>query len=186
MDDQEILELFWQRSETAVAEAAEKYGGYCRKVAYNILHSDPDAEECLNDALFSAWGAIPPARPQKLSAFLGRLTRNAALNRWKRDHTQKRGMGQTEEALSELSDCIPGGDSPENAVESKELTASIQRFLVSLPQEKRRVFLRRYWYLSPIEEIAEERGASREKIKSMLFRMRKDLKKHLEKEGILL
>lgn len=186
MGDEEILELYWARSEEAITATAEKYGGYCLAIARNILGSSADAEECVNDAYLSVWNSIPPGRPESLAGFLGKITRNAALNRRQREKAKKRGSGQAELALSELEDCVPAVVSVEQGVEDGLLTAALERFLFAQTQPKRNIFIRRYWYLSPIRDIAKEYGMSQSKVKSMLFRMRKELKSHLEKEGILL
>ncbi len=186
MEDHEIIGLYWERSEEAISATAEKYGGYCQAIAYNILRSDSDAEECVNDAYFGAWNAIPPGRPENLAAFLGKITRNAALNRWKQAKAKKRGSGQAELALSELEDCVPAVVSVEQSVEDSVLTAVLDKFLCAQTQPKRNIFIRRYWYLSPIRDIAKEYGMSQSKVKSMLFRIRKELKATLEKEDFLL
>jgi len=107
MNDHEIIGLYWSRSESAIAATAEKYGNYCHAIAYNILHSSDDAEECANDTYLSAWNTIPPQRPNRLSIYLGKITRNLALNRYKRCTAQKRGHGQVALALSELEACVP-------------------------------------------------------------------------------
>lgn len=186
MEDREIIDLYWERSEEAVSATAEKYGGYCRAIAYNILRSDADAEECVNDAYFGAWNAIPPGRPENLAAFLGKITRNTALNRRRQAKAKKRGAGQVELALSELEECVPAVVSVEQGVEDSALTAILEKFLFAQEQPKRNIFIRRYWYLSPIRDIAREYGMSQSKVKSMLFRMRKELKATLEKEDFLL
>lgn len=186
MEDKEIVNLYWRRAEEAVSATAEKYGGYCRAIAYQILGNRSDAEECVNDAYLGAWNAIPPACPENLPAFLGKLTRNAALNRWKQNRAQKRGGGQVELALSELEECVPDVTSVEQGVEEAALTKAIEAFLYAQPQPRRNIFIRRYWYLSPIRDLAKEYKMSRSKVKSLLFRMRKELKAHLEKEDFLL
>lgn len=186
MEDREIIGLYWERSEEAVSATAEKYGGYCRAIAYNILRSDADAEECVNDTYLGAWNAIPPGKPENLAAFLGKITRNTALNRRRQAKTKKRGGGQVELALSELEECVPAVISVEQSMEDSALTAILDRFLYAQEQPKRNIFIRRYWYLSPIRDIAREYGMSQSKVKSMLFRMRKELKATLEKEDILL
>ncbi len=186
MGDEEILELYWARSEEAIAATAERYGAYCRTIALHILGNSQDAEECVNDAYLGAWNAIPPGRPESLAAFLGKITRNAALNRRRREKAKKRGSGQVELALSELEDCVPAVVSVEQGVEDQLITAALESFLLIQVQPKRNIFIRRYWYLSPIRDIAKEYGMSQSKVKSMLFRMRKELKAYLEKEGILL
>lgn len=185
MKDDEIIGLYWERSENAIVETGKKYGRYCHTIAYNILHSDEDAEECVNDTYWRAWQAIPPQTPNCLSAFLGKITRNLSLNRYKRYATQKRGTGQTALVLSELEDCIPAENDVEQAADEKCLVESIEKFLYAQPQSKRRIFIRRYWYLSAIKELADEYGMSESKIASMLLRMRNQLKRHLEREGII-
>lgn len=186
MDDLQIVELYWERSESAIASTAEKYGRYCHSIAFNILRDDSDAEECVNDTYLGAWNSIPPQRPNRLQAYLGRITRNSALNRYKRSAAEKRGGGQVELALSELEMCVPQGMSVEETVENRLIAASIDRFLFSKSREKRGIFVRRYWYLSSIKEIAGDFGMSESKVASMLMRMRSELKKHLEKEEIRL
>jgi len=185
MTDREIIGCYWNRSETAITATAEKYGNYCHTIAYNILHNHEDAEECVNDTYLLAWRSIPPERPIQLSAYLGKITRNLSLNRFKQYHAQKRGTGQVPLVLSELEDCIPAGSNVEQAMEEMFLVNSIERFLQGQSRDKRNIFIRRYFLLSPLEEIASSYGMSRSKIKSLLFRMRKNLKKHLEKDGIL-
>ena len=155
-------------------------------IAFSILHNAEDAEECVNDAYLAAWNSIPPHRPERVAAFLGKITRNVSLNRWKQYNAQKRGEGQTELALSELEECIPAKTGIEQAVEDELLTWSIEKFLYSQPRLKRNLFIRRYWYISSIQELADEYGMSESKVKSLLFRMRKKLKHHLAKEDIIL
>ena len=184
MDDNEIIELFWRRDQRAVAEAADKYGGYCRAIAGRILPAREDAEECVNDALYRVWEAIPPQRPRSLSAFLGRLTRNLSLDRWRQDAARKRGGGETAVALSELEECIPAPGGVEEELDARLLADCVERFVRSLPDTERRVFLRRYWYLCSVKEVAAQGGMSVSKAASMLYRLRKSLKKYLAKEGI--
>lgn len=186
MNDSEILDLYWSRSENAIAATAEKYENYCRAISYHILGNDEDAKECVNDTWLNAWNSIPPKRPERLSAYLGKITRNLSLNRFKHYTAQKRGLGQTELVLSELSDCIASAGSVEESVEENVLAQSIEQFLYAKPRQKRSIFIRRYWYLQSIKEIADTYGMSESKLKSLLFRMRKELQIHLEKEGITL
>ena len=181
MDDTAIIELFWQRSEDALAECKAKFGGYCRTVACNILHNSDDADECLNDTLLRAWNAIPPARPSLLKAFLAKITRNLALDRFEAARTQKRGGGNVEVALEELAD-IPVPDKTDDG----ELTQAINTFLRTEPPENADIFLKRYWHLYSISAISSEYGYSESKITSLLFRMRGRLKLKLESEGIAL
>jgi RNA polymerase sigma-70 factor (ECF subfamily) len=186
MDDQQIIDLYWARSENAISETAEKYGKYCHTIAYHILHNDEDSEECVNDTYLRAWEAMPPQRPHRLSAFLGKITRNLSLDRYKRLAAEKRGSGQVPLALDELLDCVPTGDSAEKTVDDLALTESLNRFLGTLSVDSRRIFLRRYWYLTPVKEIAADCSISESKVKMSLLRSRKELKKFLEKEGIAL
>ena len=186
MNDNEIMDLYWERDETAITATAEKYGSYCYSISYRILYNNEDAEECVNDTYLGAWKSIPPHRPNRLSTYLGKMTRNFSLNRFKQYTARKRGLGQGELALSELEDCIPAETSLEQVVEEMVLVHSINRFLYGQPQRKRNVFIRRYWYLYSIREIAEAYAMSESKVASLLFRMRNELKAHLEKEGIVL
>jgi len=186
MNDSEIVELYWERSENAIAETSKKYSRYCYYISYNILHNNEDANECVNDTYLRAWNAIPPRRPDCLSSFLGKITRNLSLDRYKQYAAEKRGLGQTELVLSELEDCISGTSDIEQRIDEMVLVENINKFLVALPKINRIVFVRRYWYLSTTKEIAEQYKMSESKVKSMLFRTRNELKKHFEKGGIIL
>lgn len=186
MEDYEIIELFWRRSEDAVQAAAKQYGGYCRAIAGNILGSFQDIEECMNDTWLAAWNSIPPQKPQRLSVYLGRITRNLALTRRKEQSALKRGGGQADLALNELTACIPASGSVEDAMDEIVLRDSIEAFLRSLPEQKRRIFLRRYWAMEPVSDIAKAFGLRRGQTSTMLYRLRLELKDHLEKEGITL
>lgn len=184
MEDQAIVALYWQRSEAAISETDRKYGGYCYSIAYNILASREDAQESVSDTYFAAWEAMPPRRPKILSAFLAKLTRNTAIDRWRILTAGKRGGGQMTLALEELGDCVTSASAEERAI-SREAAAAFNRCLRALPQTERRVFLRRYFYLDPVAEIAESFGFTEAKVHSMLHRTRKKLKDQLEKEGYL-
>ena len=184
MDEKEIIDLYWARSERAIGETDKKYGKFCFRIAYNILADHGDSEECVNDTYLHTWNAIPPRRPNKLSAFLGKITRNLALNRVERDSAQKRGGGQVTVAVEELSVCIPDPNTVERQLEDKELADALNRFLEGLPGETRRIFLRRYWQLCPVREIAAFYGISESKVKMSLLRTRGKLRAFLEKEGI--
>ena len=184
MDDQQIVELYHQRSETAIAETAKKYGRYCHYIAYNILYDDGYAEECVNDTYLGAWNSIPPHKPQKLSSFLGKITRNLALNRWERETAQKRGSGESNLVLTELEGCIPSGEG--DITEELLLRDVINRFLRSLPEEAMIVFLQRYWYFSSIRDIAQDRSMSENRVKVMLHHTRAGFKQFLESEGVIL
>lgn len=184
MDDQKIIQLYWQRNESAIAESDSQYGSYCRTIAYNILHDRLDTEECVNDTWLKAWHAMPPQRPNKLGAFFGRITRNLSLDRWRRSNAEKRGGSTTQVALEELRDCIPARDNVAEAADEMVLTECLERFLRGLPPRTRCIFLRRYWYLSPIGEIAKEYGMTTGRVTSLLHRTRSSLRQYLEQEGI--
>lgn len=184
MEDEKIIEMYFARLESAISETAAKYGAFFRRISRNILGSDQDAEECLNDAYLKAWNSIPPEKPNKLQAYIGRIVRNLSLNRYRRLTAQKRGAGEIPVALSELEECIPTADTVQRECDRAELSAALNRFLKSLPEEKRTVFLRRYWYLVPVKDIAEQCGMSESKVKSMLLRTRNQLRQFLEKEDI--
>ncbi|MDD2235225.1 MAG: RNA polymerase sigma factor [Desulfitobacteriaceae bacterium] len=186
MDDSKIVELYWERSESAIIETTKKYSRYCHYISFNILHNNEDAEECVNDTYMRAWNAMPPQRPNYLSAFLGKITRNLSFDKYKKYNAEKRGLGQTELVLSELEDCIPTTSNVEQMTDEMILVKALNAFLVALPKTNRVVFVRRYWHLSAIKEIAKQYGMSESKVKSMLFRIRNELKEYLEKEGITL
>ena len=155
MEDTQIIDLYWERNEGAVTQTAAKYGSYCYRISYSILFNEEDAEECVNDTYMHAWNTMPPQRPGCLSAFLGRITRNISLNRYKQNHAEKRGGGQVALALSELEDCVPAATTVEQELEGKLLAQSISCFLRMQPERKRNIFIRRYWYLDPVERIAK-------------------------------
>lgn len=184
MEDSEIVDLYWERSENAIAETSKKYARYCYSISFNVLHNHEDAEECVNDTYVRAWNSMPTQRPNRLSTFLGKITRNLSINRYRGYTAEKRGSGQTDVVLLELKECVPSPGSVEQAVDEMALADAVNRFLASLPKAKRIVFMRRYWYLSPIREIAAEYGMNENRVKSMLFRMRNKLKLFLEKEGV--
>ncbi|MBE6978710.1 MAG: sigma-70 family RNA polymerase sigma factor [Ruminococcaceae bacterium] len=184
MTDTRIVELYWIRDEAAIAATAENYGNYCYSIAYRILQSPEDAQECVNDTYWKAWLSIPPQRPKRLATYLGKITRNLSLDRLKRLNAQKRGKGQTELALKELENCIPAVNGTEQIVDEIVLTNAINQFLREQPRTERNIFVGRYWHLYSIADLAQVYGMRESKIASLLFRMRKKLKYHLEKEGI--
>ncbi|MBQ8633401.1 MAG: sigma-70 family RNA polymerase sigma factor [Lachnospiraceae bacterium] len=186
MEDNTIIQLFFERSETAITETAAKYGKLCHTIAYNILYNEEDSEECVNDTYMKAWEVIPPQIPEKLAAFLGKITRNLAISKYRHNSSLKRGGGQVAYALEELAECIPDKNTTEQAISDKLFVELLNGFLEKLPVEKRKVFMQRYWYLRPISEIAEEFSMSESKVKMILHRTRNSLKEVLEKEGIVL
>lgn len=185
MEDNQIVELYWNRGEDAIAETAKKYGKYCYSIAYRILSDARDAEEAVNDTYMGAWNSMPPHRPSVLSTFLGKLTRRISISRWRERRADKRGGGQLPVAMEELAEALSAPDTPEQVVEARELTAAIDRFLSSLPEEERDLFVCRYWYFASIAELGAAFGVGAGKIKSRLFRTRNKLKAHLEQEGFL-
>lgn len=184
MEDREIVDLYWQRSERAISETEHKYGRYCRTIACNICGTDEDAEECVNDTWLRAWNRMPSERPTALSAFLGCITRNLAINTIRAKSRLKRGGGEAALALDELAECVSDGRSPEEMIEEKELEAAIGAFAAALPETERTIFVLRYYYLAPVAEIAERLCCGQGKVKSSLFRTRKKLRDMLTKEGL--
>lgn len=185
MEDKTIVELFWQRDETAVTMAKGCYGAYCYAIALNILQDREDAAECESDTYLKLWERIPPERPQQLRAYMGAITRRLALDRWRKAHADKRGGGQVALPLEELEECVPAASDVEQAVESGETARVISAFLRALPCTECDLFLRRYWYLDSIQQIARRYGYSESKVKMTLKRTRDKLRECLEKEGIL-
>lgn len=185
MEDKCIIDLYWRRSETAIAETASKYGSYCYTIAYNILTNREDAEESVSDTYLTAWNVMPPHRPGILSSFLGKITRRISLNRWKSRSAYKRGGGEVPVALEELEQCVADPLDVETRYARKEVAKAINQFLDTLPETERNLFLRRYWGLDKVEDIADSFGFSQSKTASMLHRIRGKLRKHLEKEGLL-
>ena len=184
MEDAQIVDLYWRRSDDAISETNLKYGSYCRSIAYGILRNREDTEECVEDAYMGAWNAMPDKRPQHLPPLLAKITRNAALNRIAEQNRQCRGGGEIPLCLDELSECIPSGFSVEQEIEEQELGQLLQKFITELPKSERRVFLGRYFYMIPVKEIAQRLGFTQSKVKSMLYRTRKILMDYLKEEGI--
>ena len=183
MDDSVIIELYWQRSERAISETDNKYGSFCHRVAMNILRSFPDSEECVNDTYAKAWDTMPPQRPESLRAYLGRIVRNLSISRYRLLHAQKRFSG-AEVLLSELGDCVPAGDSTFRTAACNELGAIISRWLDGLSREERALFLRRYWSGDSVKELAAELGVRPNALTKRLLRLREDLRRFLESEGV--
>ena len=184
MEDGMIIDLYWARSQQAIAESDLKYGPYCRTIARNILTLEEDAEECVNDTWFHAWNAMPPQRPSLLSAFFAKLTRNLSLDRWRRQRAAKRGGGQTELALQELEECVPDRRRPDEALEAAETARLISAFLRRQGELDRRLFVRRYFYLESLAALGARFGLTQGQVKSRLYRVRQRLKNELEREGV--
>lgn len=185
MEDGQIIDLYWSRDQRAIGETDGKYGALLKNIAWNLLGSREDSEECVNDTYLRAWNAIPPTRPAAFRTWLGHITRNLSLDRWKRRQAEKRGGG-AEVLLGELEDCVPASGGPERTLEDRELAELLNAFLRGLSRESRVMFLRRYWYGESVTEIGKALGCGSGKVKSSLFRSRKALRAYLEKEGIVL
>ena len=184
MDDRRIVELFLERSEEAILETDIKYGRYCHKIAFNVLGNDEDSEECVNDAYMRAWGSIPPNEPDSMASYIGRITRNLALDKLRQKQSDKRGNGEVPVVLDELAECVSGHDELERRQDSAEIAAAIDSFLDELNSVERGVFMRRYWMMEPIADVANRYDISVSKTTTVLFRLRNRLKKHFMKEGI--
>lgn len=183
MIDEKIIALYWARDEHAIAETEKSYGRYIRYITYNILLDRNDSEEITNDTYLKTWNTIPPAKPDPLKSYLGRIARQLSINRLEAEHAKKRNGGQYQLALEELEECIPDRSDGSDLAHQTALRDSLNRFLRALPTEQRRVFLKRYWYMCPIAQISKEMSVSESKIKSMLMRIREKLKQHLNEEG---
>ncbi len=181
MTDEAIVELCFQRDEAALDQLQERYGRYCDTVARNILSTVEECEECVNDMLMRVWEAIPPARPQDLRAFVGRITRNLALDRLKAAYTQKRGRGAGCEALEEWEQSLSAVCVIEDEVMWKDL---FDRFLGTLPKLSRIIFVKRYWYMLSVARIADDLDIKEDRVRTQLSRTRKKLRTFLEKEGV--
>ena len=185
MEDRQIVALYWQRSEQAIQATADRYGRFLHSMAFHILANNEDAEESVNDTYIGAWNAIPPHKPKVLSAFLAKLTRRISLDRLRKTQADKRGGSQVPLALDELSECVGSGEDVARTVEMKETAAALRRFLATLPEIQRDIFIARYFYLTPIDTLSQTFGFSESKVKSMLFRIRGRLKKQLQEEELL-
>ena len=185
MNDDKIIDMFWARDADAITAANQKYGGYCLSVANNILRCQEDAEECVNDALLSAWNAIPPQRPANLQMFLAKVTRNLSFDRFKARTAQKRGGGEIDLVLDELAECLAGEADVASEYEYRELGRCICRFVDSLPARDSRVFLRRYFFNDSVAEISARFGLTENHVMVLLSRTRKKLKLYLQKEGLI-
>ena len=185
MEDSRIIDLYWARDEAAVTETDAKDGPYCRSIAQNLLGTPQDAEECVNDTWHAAWRSMPPQRPARLRAWLGRVVRNLSLDRWRRDHAEKRDGG-IPLLLDELAECLPSPRTVEAALEAAALTAAIDAWLGRLPKADRVLFLRRYWYGVPLKDLAAWAGTAPDRLAQKMYRLRRSLKTALEEEGITL
>ena len=186
MDDKQIVELYFNRIEAAIEETSRKYGHFCFSIANNILRNKEDSDECVNDTYLQVWNIVPPQKPNSLKAFLGKITRNLALHMWEKRLAKKRGQDAVTLALEEFQECIPSMSNVEQLAEQIVLVEVLNQFLGTLEQEKRRIFMARYFYFYSIKEIASLYKMSENKVKMILLRSRENLKNILEKEGIVL
>ena len=183
MEDKQIIDLFFQRSEQAIISMKEKYSALCLSVARRILIDERDAEECLNDTCLRVWNSIPPEQPLSMAAYLSRITRNLALDRYSYNNAEKRASSLTD-AFEELEPCLSSSFDTEHLIQEAELHRFLNHFLARQSKQNRIYFVRRYWYGESISEISNAFQVSEEKVKSSLFRTRNRLKSALEKEGV--
>lgn len=183
MEDDRIVELYWQKNTVAITESKNKYGAYCFTIAENILHNKEDSEECVNDTWLHTWNAIPPQRPHRLQMFLAKITRNLSFNRLKAKTAKKRGGGEIFLVLDELAECLASESDVENSYAVKELGQHINSFVRTLPEQEGNVFARRYFFTEPVALIAKRYGLTENHVMVILSRTRKKLKTLLIKEG---
>ncbi len=183
MDDNEIIGLFNERSEQAISELDKKYGKYCYSIAYRIVENEDDAKEILNDTYLKAWNTIPPQNPESLCGYLGMIARSTAIDKLRYNSSEKRSGTRVDIAIGELSECVPRTEACD-IVDSMALGNALSRFLSSLSERNRQVFIRRYWYVDSISEISKKLCVGENAVKSILHRTRRMLKKFLEKEGV--
>lgn len=183
MTDNEIIDLYMRRDERAVAATQTVYGKYCEKIARNILDDEQEARECANDTYLKAWENIPPEHPQSLAAYLAKIARNNALSRYRRDTAEKRGRGTVPLIMEELSEIVSDGSTVEKTAENREIIAEINRFLETLPEKNRRMFVLRYICCESVKSIAKRFGISENNVSVNLNRTKKQLRQHLNKEG---
>lgn len=186
IDDNKIIQLYFDRDENAIKATSEKYGKYCNSIAMNILENKEDAEECVSDTYLRTWNSIPPNRPSVLRTFLGKITRNVAFDLYKKMNAEKRGKGNLALVLDELGDCISGGCEPEQEYDKKECVDAINTFLGTLSDEKCAFFVRRYWYADAIAEIAARYGKSENYVAVSLSRIRRKMHDYLIERGFVL
>lgn len=183
MEDEQIVSLYWDRDERAIQETEAKYHRYLTKIAYNILANHEDSRESVNDTYLAAWESMPPHRPSVLPAYLAKLTRRISIDCFRYRTREKRLGSEYAISLSELGDCVSGGNTTEEIVNVKLLADAIGIYLRTQSAEARTAFLARYYFLDPLKEVAASLGISESKCKSLLYRTRMGLKEYLQKEG---
>lgn len=186
MEDNAIIRLYWDRNDQAISATSEKYGHYCKAIAKNILGSEEDAEECVNDTYLNAWNSMPTHWPEQLATYLGKITRNLSFNKYKRNRAEKRGGGEITLVLDELADCVSGADNVEQIIDRLELKKAVNSFVKGLSAKKRNLFVRRYWYADSVSEIARDCGMMPGSVSKALERTRKQLKAYLAERGFAL
>ncbi|MDO5401505.1 MAG: sigma-70 family RNA polymerase sigma factor [Eubacteriales bacterium] len=185
MDDEKIIGLYFDRNQDAIAETDRKYGSLCRSVSFGVLSNHQDAEECVSDTYLAAWEAMPPKHPEHLGAWLCKVCRNLSLMRLRERYSVRRGAGEFALCLDELGDTFAPGISVEQAYEQKEFAQAVNRFLHTLPETQRNIFLARYYLVTPIADIARRLHCSQSKVKTSLFRTRKLMQEYLKKEELV-
>lgn len=185
-DDKKIVDLFWDRNDSALKLLADKYGTDFIRISFRILNNREDSEECVNEAYLNTWNSIPDARPTSLFAYVGKIIRNLSINRVKSNMAQKRGGNETTLLLSELQECVSAKENVEGIVEYNELSKDISNFLLSIKKQQRMMFVERYWYAKPIKEIAIKYKVSCKKVESDLYRCRKKLYDYLKEMGYVI
>lgn len=183
IDDEKIIEMFFERSEQGIRELDNKYGAVCHSLSYNIVNSRQDAEECVNDAYLGVWNTIPPTRPNPLLSYIAKIVRNISLKSYWRKEADKR-SGQYTIALQEIEGCIADSKTVEDEIEARELARIIENFLDTLTVENRVIFMRRYWFAESYKDIAEFVGLTEKNISVRLTRIREKMKKYLIERGV--
>ena len=182
MEDEKIVDLYWQRDEAAIRATEEKYGRYLMKIACRVLADEEDSRESVNDTYWRAWQSMPPHRPSVLRTYLGRITRGLAIDRYRGKNREKRRSSAYALSLAELEECVSGATAEEQ-VDLQLLAEAIGAYLRTLPPETRSIFLRRYYCMDSLKEIGARWGMGESRVKSLLFRTRRGLRTYLEKEG---
>ena len=183
MKDADIVEMYWQRNESAIKETTKKYSAYLSKIANNILFNPEDTKECVNDTYLAAWNSMPENKPSVLSTYLGKIARHISIDLYRRKNRQKRYASEYALSLSELEDCFAGDDTLEKVFDGKLLEEAINTFIHALPTDARKVFIGRYYFFDSIKSISNYCGISESSVKTMLYRLRLSLKEYLVKEG---
>lgn len=183
MDDNQIVQMYWDRNEKAISVTSEKYGAYCLSIVRNILGNREDAEECVSDTYLNTWNSIPTNRPSVLSTYLGKIIRNLAFNLYKKNKAEKRGSGNVDLVLDELSELIADSSKPEDELDCKLLSEAINSFLSGLPAEKRKLFVCRYWYADSVKDITKKLEMTENNVSITLTRLRTSLHNYLLERG---